>query len=177
VSGLWRGEQPGRIDTIGLDQDGSPTIIEYKRAENENVINQGLYYVNWLDEHRGDFELAAQKRFPSAEVSWSHIRLIIIAQNYAKWDTYAVKQMGEGIELWRYVVYGDDLLHLELVFGQPRTTTVRQNLAPQQPPSEETPSVAISKNDNEDKGVRWENFVSKENLRYRRESGSKTSYP
>jgi RecB family endonuclease NucS len=33
----------GRIDTLGIDEDDSPVIIEYKRATNENVINQGLY--------------------------------------------------------------------------------------------------------------------------------------
>lgn len=31
----------GRIDTLGIDESGSPVIIEYKRAVNENVINQG----------------------------------------------------------------------------------------------------------------------------------------
>ena len=33
----------GRIDTLGIDENASPAIIEYKRATNENVINQGLY--------------------------------------------------------------------------------------------------------------------------------------
>jgi len=27
----------GRIDTLGLDENGCPVIIEYKRALNENV--------------------------------------------------------------------------------------------------------------------------------------------
>ncbi|MFN8371991.1 MAG: DUF5655 domain-containing protein [Anaerolineae bacterium] len=120
-----RGEQLGRIDTLGLDYEGTPTVIEYKRAENENVVNQGLYYVNWLVEHRGDFELAAQRKLnKEVEVNWSHPRLIVIAQSYAKWDTYAVNRMGEGIELWRYTLYGSDLLHLELVYGQQRATPV-----------------------------------------------------
>ena len=30
----------GRIDTLGIDENGSPVIIEYKRSINENVINQ-----------------------------------------------------------------------------------------------------------------------------------------
>jgi hypothetical protein len=30
----------GRIDTLGIDENGCPCIIEYKRATNENVINQ-----------------------------------------------------------------------------------------------------------------------------------------
>jgi RecB family endonuclease NucS len=33
----------GRIDTLGIDENGCPIIIEYKRAINENVINQGLF--------------------------------------------------------------------------------------------------------------------------------------
>jgi len=28
----------GRIDTLGIDENGCPIIIEYKRAVNENVI-------------------------------------------------------------------------------------------------------------------------------------------
>jgi RecB family endonuclease NucS len=46
----------GRIDTLGLDEDGCPVIIEYKRAVNENVINQGLFYLDWLMDHRKDFQ-------------------------------------------------------------------------------------------------------------------------
>ena len=30
----------GRIDTLGIDENGCPCIIEYKRASNQNVINQ-----------------------------------------------------------------------------------------------------------------------------------------
>lgn len=38
----------GRIDTLGLDENGCPVILEYKRAMNENVISQGLFYLDWL---------------------------------------------------------------------------------------------------------------------------------
>lgn len=117
-----QGEQPGRIDTIGLDAEGSPTIIEYKRDKNESVINQGLYYMNWLLDHRGDFIIVARDILgQDVEINWNHPRLIIIAQTYAKWDTYAVNRMGEGIELWEYVRYGQDLLYLNQVFGKQRS--------------------------------------------------------
>jgi hypothetical protein len=36
----------GRIDTLGLDENGSPVILEYKRSSNENVINQRLFYLD-----------------------------------------------------------------------------------------------------------------------------------
>ncbi len=31
----------GRIDSLGLDENNCPVIIEYKRHSNENVMNQG----------------------------------------------------------------------------------------------------------------------------------------
>ena len=46
----------GRIDTLGIDENGCPVIIEYKRATNENVINQGLFYLDWLMDHKADFK-------------------------------------------------------------------------------------------------------------------------
>src|SRR5574341_1159931 len=44
----------GRIDTLGIDENDSPVIIEYKRSLNENVINQGLYYLDWLLDHKAE---------------------------------------------------------------------------------------------------------------------------
>jgi predicted transport protein len=40
----------GRMDTLGIDANGAPVIIEYKKATNANVINQGLlFYINHPD--------------------------------------------------------------------------------------------------------------------------------
>lgn len=120
------GEVPGRIDTLGLDGDGSPTIIEYKRSENASVITQGVTYMEWLIDHKGDFTVAARDHLGhDIEVDWSNPRLIIIANTYGKWDVPTAKRIGEGIELWSYTLYGDDLLYLELVYGQPRSARKR----------------------------------------------------
>src|SRR5438477_373385 len=51
----------GRIDTLGVDENFSPVIIEYKRATNENVVSQGLFYLDWLLDHKGEFALLAMK--------------------------------------------------------------------------------------------------------------------
>lgn len=113
------GEQPGRIDTLGLDFDGTPTIIEYKRDKNDSVINQGLFYMHWIMSHRGDFVLAAREKLGAAiEINWSHPRVIIVAQNYNKWDKEGVKLMGGNIELWEYTLYDGKLLYLNPIYGQ-----------------------------------------------------------
>ncbi len=52
----------GRIDSLGLDENGCPVIIEYKRHSNENVINQGLFYLDWLLDHKADFRLLVMEK-------------------------------------------------------------------------------------------------------------------
>ena len=108
----------GRMDTLGIDENGYPVIIEYKRDLSENVINQGLFYLDWLMDHRGDFELLVRDCYgkdTAAHIEWSAPRLICIAANFTKYDTHAVKQMGRNIELVRYRKFGEDLLLLELL--------------------------------------------------------------
>jgi predicted transport protein len=107
----------GRIDSVGIDEDGSPVIIEYKRALNENVINQGLFYLDWLMEHQAEFKLLVLGKFgqKSADsIDWTNPRLICIAADFTHYDDYAVKQMNRNISLIRYKRFGEDLLMLEL---------------------------------------------------------------
>jgi len=108
----------GRIDTLGLDDNNCPVIIEYKRALNENVISQGLFYLDWLMDHQGEFTLQVMKKLGqecSERIDWSGPRLLCIAGDFTRYDEYAVLQIPRNIELLRYRRYGGDLLLLELV--------------------------------------------------------------
>jgi predicted transport protein len=109
--------QRGRIDTLGIDQNGVPTIIEYKKLIKENVINQGLYYLDWLVDHKGDFTVAVQKQLgQEVKIDWNNPRLILIAEEFTEYDKYAVNRMGANIELWVYRLYADGILYLEPIF-------------------------------------------------------------
>ncbi|MCP8892232.1 DUF5655 domain-containing protein [Sphingomonas faeni] len=106
----------GRMDTLGIDENNAPVVIEYKRATNENVINQGLFYLDWLMGHRKDFEWLVMEKLGkdvAQKVDWPGSRLICVAGDFQKWDEHAVKQMNRTIDLVRYRRYGDDLLLLE----------------------------------------------------------------
>jgi len=108
----------GRIDTLGIDENRRPVIIEYKRTLNENVINQGLFYLDWLMDHKAEFVLKVIDKFGKAEadmIEWSNPRLICIAGDFTKYDEHAVQQMNRNIELIRYRKFEDDLLLFELV--------------------------------------------------------------
>ena len=108
----------GRMDTLGIDENGCPVIIEYKRSSNENVINQGLFYLDWLLDHQGTFELLVQKTLGkdiADTIDWSAPRLLCIAGDFTKYDGHAVQQINRNIELIRYRRYGGELLLFELV--------------------------------------------------------------
>jgi predicted transport protein len=108
----------GRIDSLGLDENNCPVILEYKRSTGENVINQGLFYLDWLMDHQAEFKLLVLESYgkePANSIDWSSPRLICIAADFTKYDGHAVQQMNRNIELIRYRRFGQELLLLELV--------------------------------------------------------------
>ncbi|QSQ08234.1 hypothetical protein H0A61_00554 [Koleobacter methoxysyntrophicus] len=108
----------GRIDSLGIDENYCPVILEYKRALNENVINQGLFYLDWLMDHKAEFKLLVMEKLGkdiADKIEWSMPRLLCIAGDFTKFDEYAVKQINRNIELIRYKKYEDDLILFELV--------------------------------------------------------------
>lgn len=116
----------GRIDTLGLDENNCPVIIEYKRSLNENVINQGLFYLDWLLDHRAEFTLHCMKVLGpqiQGQVDWAAPRLICIASDFTKYDEHAVAQIDRNIELVRYRRYSDEFMVLELVNASTGTPT------------------------------------------------------
>lgn len=107
ASELSTGEKHGgRIDSLGLDENNSPVIIEYKWGEKDNVINQGLFYLDWLVDHKGDFQIIAEKKLDkNIKVDWGQPRLILISPSFNKYDKHAINRMAENIELWAYTLY------------------------------------------------------------------------
>lgn len=109
-------QHAGRIDSLALSEEDNPVIIEYKKVESSELINQSLFYLHWIQDHKGDFEIAVQKKLGSGvKVDWSDIRVICIAPNYKKYDLHAVQVMGANIELWKYRLFTNNSLYLEEV--------------------------------------------------------------
>lgn len=133
--------------SIGLDENNCPVIIEYKRHSNENVINQGLYYLDWLLAHRAEFRLLVMEtcgRKLASNIEWKGARVLCIAADFNRYDEHAVAQIGRNIELIRYKYFGDDLLMLEWVNpvqnnaakpSKKQTTSGTHQTSPQQTPT------------------------------------------
>ena len=109
-------EHAGRIDTLALSEDRNPVIIEYKKVQSSELINQSLYYLYWIHDHKGDFERAVQKALKTnLEVDWSDVRVICIAPSFKKYDLHAVQVMGANIELWTYRLFTNSCVYFEEV--------------------------------------------------------------
>ncbi|MEW1615615.1 MULTISPECIES: DUF5655 domain-containing protein [unclassified Streptomyces] len=108
----------GRIDSLGIDENGAPVIVEYKRGTDAGVINQGLYYLSWLTRHRSAFDSLVRDRLgvpTAAQVLWSAPRLICVAGDFSRFDAHAVREHRRSIDLVRYRYYGSDHVSLETV--------------------------------------------------------------
>lgn len=108
----------GRMDSLGIDENHCPVIFEYKRSMNDNVINQGLFYLNWLIDHKDSFKLLVQEKIGqsiSKKIDWSMPRVICIANDFARYDVFAIKQLGINISLIRYKKFENGFLMLEQI--------------------------------------------------------------
>lgn len=106
----------GRMDSIGIDENNSPVIFEYKRSHNENVINQGLFYLDWLLDHKADFKLLVIEKFgmeTANQIDWSVPCVICVAHDFTKYDVHAVNQMQRNIKLVSYRKYDNDMILFE----------------------------------------------------------------
>ena len=109
-----------RIDTLGIDGAGRPVVIEYKRRQDENVINQGLDYLDWLEDHQAEFRELVREKFGDGRVTdidFKTPRLLCIAGEFLRQDEIAARDSRRRIDLLRYRRYGDAFVALEWVHG------------------------------------------------------------
>lgn len=128
----------GRMDSIGIDENNCPVIFEYKRSSNENVINQGLFYLDWLLDHKADFKLLVIDKLGTEAanlIDWSVPCVICIASDFTKYDLHAVNQMQRNIKLVKYRKYGN-----ELVLFEHLNAPAVKPIMPVSEPSEDIPS-------------------------------------
>ena len=89
------------------------------------MINQALYYLDWLLDHKGEFELLVHRCLgKNVRVDWSAPRVLCVADSFALYDTYAVSQMGRAIQLVEYKIFAGGLLLVSVVgTGEQRSGT------------------------------------------------------
>ncbi|KPC62687.1 DUF5655 domain-containing protein [Streptomyces chattanoogensis] len=131
----------GRIDSLGLDENNAPTVIEFKRGTDAGVIHQGLYYMAWLMDHKDAFRNLVRDRLgasAASQILWSSPRLICVAGDFTRYDAHAVREHRRSIDLVRYRYFGNDHIGLETVAsvtGQSAATKRARRRAAGLPPA------------------------------------------
>lgn len=113
----------GEIDTLAISEDGIPCIIEYKHKKEETILNQIIFYYDWLSQKSAKFEferlVKENDTTKNLNVDWTKIRLVCIAKKYSKWDISLVKHLDTDIECMTYNYHEDALdLFLDPIVNQ-----------------------------------------------------------
>jgi len=113
----------GEIDTLTITEDRNPCIIEYKRKKDDTIINQIVYYYDWLKQRATKFEferiIKENDNTKNLDVDWSQIRLICVAKEYSKRDISLIKHLDTKIECYSYTYHKDELdIHLDPIVNQ-----------------------------------------------------------
>ncbi|MEU6664010.1 DUF5655 domain-containing protein [Streptomyces sp. NPDC046821] len=130
ATGPWH---RGRIDTLGLDENGSPVVIEFKKGSDSGVLSQAVSYLSWLDSARHEFEALVRSVLgaeAAESIDWRRPRMVCIAAGFSHHDRVAVQRLPERIDLVRYRVFDGGLLGLLLVDsspGSPSPASSRRN--------------------------------------------------
>lgn len=123
ATGPWH---RGRIDTLGLDENGSPVVVEFKRGSDSGVLSQAVSYLTWLESAHHEFEALVRSVLgaeAAASVDWRRPRMVCIAASFSHHDRVAVQRLPERIDLVRYRIFEGDLLGLLLVDSSPGLST------------------------------------------------------
>ncbi|MCT9106554.1 hypothetical protein N4G69_13045 [Streptomyces mirabilis] len=115
----------GRIDSLGLDENGTPALIEYKKGADSGVLAQAVSYLSWLDSARHEFEALVKEKLGSEaaeSIDWRNPRMVCIAAGFSHHDRVAVRRLRERIDLVRYRVFEGGLLSLLLIESTPGST-------------------------------------------------------
>nr|WP_030882217.1 DUF5655 domain-containing protein [Streptomyces sp. NRRL B-24051] len=119
ATGPWH---RGRIDTLGLDENGSPVVIEFKKGSDSGVLSQAVSYLSWLESAHHEFEALVRKVLgteAAESIDWRRPRMVCIAAGFSHHDRVAVQRLPERIDLVRYRIFEGGLLSLLLVDSSP----------------------------------------------------------
>lgn len=121
----------GRIDTLGIDENHTPVIIEYKLTSSINVVTQSLFYLDWLLDHKGDFEILVRERLGSqVPVDWTEPRVLCVAASFAPYDLSAVAHLGRAVQLVQFQLFEGGLLLVSVLGAAQSAKATRRLVSP-----------------------------------------------
>ncbi len=94
-----------RIDSLAFDKEANAfVIVEYKRAQNFSVIDQGYAYLSLMLNNKADFILefneSQNTTLKRNDVDWSQSRVLFVSPAFTNYQREAINFKDLPIELW-----------------------------------------------------------------------------
>lgn len=101
-----------RIDSVCFNKEtNSFVIIEYKKLKHGGAIDQGMAYLDLLEDNKDEFiSLYNTKKgilLDTRDVNWDEAKVIIISPDYTQHQLRAAKRTREALEFWLIERYND----------------------------------------------------------------------
>ena len=112
------GQVEMRVDTIGIDGDGFPVIIEYKKVGSDNILNQALFYLSALKQRQGDFTELVRSRLGehmAQAIDWKGARALCIAHEFHPYDLNLLDQTRANVDLVTFEFFANSTFELDIV--------------------------------------------------------------
>ena len=109
-----------RADTLGLDSKQRPVVIEYKLGHGGAAISQGLDYLFWLEDHKGDFRELVRGSLGtgrSRNIDFRNAWLLCVAGQFWREDIINAETNTRRIDLLCVRRHGASNILLEWVLG------------------------------------------------------------
>jgi len=107
----------GRITGLGLDENDAPVVIEVEDGPGgDGVLARGVFFLDWLLDHRADVRLLAAERLGpagAAALDWRAPRLICVAPGFSRYDVHLAAQLARPVDLVRAIALDGGLIALE----------------------------------------------------------------
>lgn len=103
------------IEVLGYDENYQLVVIEYRSGKFSSTINKGLIFLDYIKNNQGKIRsyLSQELGYDIANNINLNPRLIVLGDDFNKYDEYAIKQMSYIVDLIKYQVYDNKLIILE----------------------------------------------------------------
>lgn len=116
-----------KVEILGYDENYQLVVIEYRMGKFTNTVNKGLVYLDYIKNNQSRIKTLLNEKL-GYNVSGSinlQPRLLVIGDDFNKYDEYAIKQMPFMIDLIKYQVYENKYILLEKTYQSSNNDTGR----------------------------------------------------
>jgi len=112
-----------KVETLGYDENFRLTIIEYRSGKFGGVVSKGLMFLDYIANNQGKIKSLVNEKLgydKGKQINYAP-RLVIIGEDFNKYDEYAIKQMPYIVELLKYQLFEKQTLVLEKIYQSKNT--------------------------------------------------------